>query len=369
MKLLYVLRYYPTLTETFVREEIEELVARGHEVRIVSLGSREDGAEVPVLEGVAVLRPLRGVRLVKWMLRVLGIPWVWGEDVEVSGWKARARAVELAERIRSWGCERVHVHFAGEAAEWADVFLRVVRVPSSVTVHAVDLYKPRPSLPRLLHRFGCVVTISDANAKWLQQEYGVSATVIRCGVRPDRWAVTRGQREAGERLRVVSVGRWTAKKGLDLLLGAHQAVADKVALRLVTDPPQGAAVQGVIIGAVPHQDVPGVLAEADVFVLPCRVAEDGDRDGIPVALMEAMASGLPVVTTSLPGLGELVDEQVGWVVAPDEVGALVTALSEAQDSSERRRRGEAGARRIVEQGWTVVRQVDELLEVWGPTQS
>ena len=71
MKLIYVLRYYPTLSETFVRAEVAELVARGHQVQIVALGHRADGAQVPALDGVEVARPTTGLWLGWWMCLVL----------------------------------------------------------------------------------------------------------------------------------------------------------------------------------------------------------------------------------------------------------------------------------------------------------
>jgi glycosyltransferase involved in cell wall biosynthesis len=116
---------------------------------------------------------------------------------------------------------------------------------------------------------------------------------------------------------------------------------------------------------VPPSRIAQVLGEADLFALPCRVAEDGDRDGIPLAIMEAMAAGLPVLTTGVSGIPELVDAAVGWVVPPDDHLALVAALRDAAaQPEERRRRGARGRRRLVERGFTVRAQVDGLLRAW-----
>lgn len=368
MKLLYVLRYYPTLSETFVRAEVAELVARGHQVRIVALGHRSDGAGVPALEGVEVTRPAAGLWLVWWMGLVLFMPWVWGKQVHVRRWKDRARAVELGWRVRTWRPDRVHVHFAGEAAEWACVMAEVARTPCSVTIHAVDLYKPRPSLGALLPRFDVVVTVSEANAGEILDRFGVRAHVIRCGVHPERWDVVRTSNANGS-LSVMSVGRWTEKKGFDVLLEAVKRTPDPIHLRLISEDPGSHSDVRVVTGSVPHQQLPEVLSEADVFVLACRVAKDGDRDGIPVALMEAMASGLPVITSRLPGLTELVDETVGWLVEPDDVSGLMRALDAARDAAKRERRGRAGKLRIVGGGWTVARQIDELVAAWHDVDS
>ena len=114
--------------------------------------------------------------------------------------------------------------------------------------------------------------------------------------------------------------------------------------------------------------IPALLAEADLFALPCRVSSDGDRDGVPVALLEAMAAGVPVLTTSVSGIGEVVDDTVGWLVEPDDADAVRRAIAEAhQHPEERWRRGRAGRRRILSRGYTVGAQVDGLLECWGWT--
>ena len=88
----------------------------------------------------------------------------------------------------------------------------------------------------------------------------------------------------------------------------------------------GGAPLGGLFESVEHE---GALAGAQVFALPCTVAPDGDRDGIPVSLIEAMAAGLPVITSPVAGIGELVDEEVGWLVPPGDERALRGALRDA----------------------------------------
>jgi colanic acid/amylovoran biosynthesis glycosyltransferase len=95
------------------------------------------------------------------------------------------------------------------------------------------------------------------------------------------------------------------------------------------------------------------------------VAEDGDQDGIPVALLEAMSVGLPVITTAVAGIPEVVDDQVGWLIPADQPEALDEALRAARDPVERQRRGHAARERLKVQRRTVERQVDDLLAAWG----
>lgn len=364
MRVLYLLRYYPTLSETFVYREIAGLQARGVEVVVAALGQRADGALADELPEVQVVRPPRGLsraRALPALLQALG-----GEGSRARAWLSQHQrpkevlgALWLARWARAQRFDRIHVHFAGEAAEVAHAMGLVTGLPWSVTVHAADLFKPRPSLPWLLGAADPVLTIARHHQALLGQRYGVEATLVRCGVDPARYPPAAPGEEVP--MRVVSVGRDVPKKGLDLLVDAAEEVG--VDLRLVSDAPRFA--HRARVGSLPPSQIPGELSQAQLFALPCRRAADGDLDGIPVALMEAMAAGLPVLTTPVSGIPELVDESVGWLVPPDDPAELARALREIGASpAERARRGEAGRQRIAE-AWTAEQQVQGLLSAWG----
>jgi colanic acid/amylovoran biosynthesis glycosyltransferase len=257
------------------------------------------------------------------------------------------------------GWTRVHAHFAGEAAEWALAVATVLDLPMSVTVHAVDLFVPRPALTEVLRAARPAITVCDHHARWIAERHGVEAHVVRCGVRTDVPCA-----DPGGPLRVVSVARDVPKKGLDSLVRVARAAVPEAPLRLVSDAHRLGG-PGVSVGPVAPDRVPEVLARATLFALPCRVAASGDRDGLPVALLEAMAAGLPVVSTVVAGVPEVVDDGVGWLVPPDDDLALAVALRAARDPAARVERGRAARARIVERGLTVTGQVDALLAAWG----
>jgi colanic acid/amylovoran biosynthesis glycosyltransferase len=351
----YVLRYWPTRSETFVAREIAELRARGVTVDVVALGRRADGEGLPdgaFRPGLARISGVRGLstpearRALGWLARQVG-PKHAARAVSVAAFGARRRWV------------RVHAHFAGEAAEWALAVATVLGVPMSVTAHAVDLFVPRPGLTEVLRAARPAITICDHHARWIADRHGVEARVVRCGV-PTEAALASPEGP----LRLVAVGRDVPKKGLDALVRAARAAVPEAPLRLVSDAHRLGG-PGVLVGPVAPDRVAAVLARATLFALPCRIAESGDRDGLPVALLEAMAAGLPVVTTAVAGIPEAVDDDVGWLVPPDDDEALVRALLAARDPGERGRRGRAGRARILERGLTVAGQVDALLAAWG----
>ncbi|MFT5457678.1 MAG: colanic acid/amylovoran biosynthesis glycosyltransferase [Myxococcota bacterium] len=354
MKLLYVLRYYPALSETFIARELAELCRRGMDVTVARIGIRADSALAEPLPQVKLWAPSRMDRVAAWLVPPSDDP---------LRRRSFARAHALGLWCRRAGVERVHAHFVGEASAWARIAADVAGIPFGVTAHAVDLYKPFPTARAHLVAARPALAISEAGASHAAERFGVRPRVVRCGVpvppRPVR-------APPSDRLRVVSVARWVPKKGLDLLVGVVRSRTD-VDLRIVGDAPASIACGQVRVGPLPPNRVLAELARNDVFVLPCRVAADGDRDGIPVSLMEAMASGLPVITTRVGGIPELVDDSVGWLIPPDDPAALDDALSAARDPAERERRGAAARARIEQDGWTVRRQVDELVAAWSGT--
>ncbi len=334
--ILYVLRYFPTLTETFVHDEIRGLRDTGLPVELAAFDPRGDPGARPI--GVPFHpQPHR------WgWLRAL--PALFREWLRLPG-RVPIRVLWLATVVR--GARRVHVHFAGEAAEWVRLACARAGVPFSVTVHAVDLFKPRSGLRDVLAGAAAVVTISEYNRKAILENYGIAAEIVRYGVRVEAL----GPPTPVTPPVVLAIGRWVPKKGLDTLAAVAPRLARSAIVRLVSDAPDLPGVE--VLGLRPHSEIPQLLRDATVFVLPCRHAPDGDLDGLPVAIIEAMASGLPVITTPVSGIPELVDDAVGWIVPSDDEEALLAAIQAALDNPEEAsRRGRAGRARVVARGYT-----------------
>ncbi len=332
---LYVVRYHPALSETFVRDELRALHEAGAALELAAFGARDTAGMEPVPFPVH-LQPHRW----GWLraLPALAVEWLRRPG------RVPVRVLWLATLLRR--AEHVHVHFAGEAAEWARAACARVGRRYTLTVHAVDLYKPRASLPDVLAAAAAVVAFTDYNRELLRTRYGVEAVRLRYGLELDRRATACPEASR----RILAVGRNVPKKGLDLVVALAERLAGEAEVVIVSDLP--ATPHARVLGLRPHADVLALYATAACFVLPCRRAPDGDMDGLPVALVEAMAAGLPVVTTPISGIPELVDEQVGWLVPPDDLDALEAAVREAlAQPFERRQRGDAGRARVVAQGF------------------
>jgi len=260
------------------------------------------------------------------------------------------RATALADRLaRTPEVYHLHAHFSHGATTVTWLASLITGLPFSFTAHAKDIYceslNPAGLLSRKMDAAEFVVTCTEANRKHLQ---GFSATPVHCiyhGLNADFSRLLREQASAPKRnrhLRVLAVGRLVSKKGFDTLIEACAILKSA-----------GVSFETVIAGESGEQELelrnrithhglethihlvgPRTQAQllreyqqATVFCLPCRVLKNGDRDGIPNVLMEAMSCGLPVVTTDVSGIPELVRNSVnGLLVPPDDPEAMAEAL-------------------------------------------
>jgi glycosyltransferase involved in cell wall biosynthesis len=259
-----------------------------------------------------------------------------------------------------------------------------LEVSFSFTGHAVDLFAQRTMLYQKLRRALFIVCISRWHRAFYQRivgRRGRDLPIVRCGVdvnefRPPADTVVAAR--SGP-VRIVSVGRLVPKKGLDLLIEAiSQLVREglEVECRIIGDGPemprlrrmrieQGVAQHLELPGALNNGDIGRELAAADLFVLPCRVAARGDRDGIPVALMEAMACGVCVVSGDIVTIRELIEhDRNGVMVRPGSSTALADALRALVHDPQRRRELGAAGRKTVEDEFALDLNLDRMAELF-----
>jgi glycosyltransferase involved in cell wall biosynthesis len=273
--------------------------------------------------------------------------------------KELLQAVALADRLLDAPEVRhLHAHFAHGTTTVTWLAAEIAGLPFSFTGHARDIYSeelnPNGLLGRKLRAARFAVTCTQANRRHLLQltpdatvhlvYHGLGADFARLVEREPA-----GTPVANGRLRVLGVGRLVAKKGFDVLVDACAGLARRdvpfEALIVGQDDQHGEAVRRRIaaLGLEGCVFLPGPMGQAElsreyrrasVFCLPCRVLP-GDRDGLPNVLVEAMASGVPVVTTGVSGIPELVSHETnGLLVPPDDPEALADALMRLHEDRE-----------------------------------
>lgn len=360
----YLMSAFPVATETFILFEILELERQGAVVEIFPL--RPTGQPVPHPEAATLARRSHYARL--WSLGTLlsQLSWIVQHPGRyLSVWRrclsgtvrsprhlARALVVvplaaRFARQMQRLGVEHVHAHWATHPALAAYVIHHLTGLSYSFTAHAHDIYIERAMLGEKIRHASFVVTISDFNRRFLADLYGPAAalktSVIRCGVEVSAFDSRGKERPVGP-FTVACVAGLREKKGHRYLI---EAIADlrskglEVRCVLVGDGPERTPLEDhvrrlgvhdlvVFKGQRSRRDVSEILRSSDAMVLPSVTTADGDMEGIPVALMEALAAAVPVVASSLSGIPELVEhERTGLLVAerrPDEIAAAIRRI-------------------------------------------
>lgn len=356
-RLGYVVSRFPDPSEGFIRYELEEMarLAGGVEVFPLVTGSFRSRPDPACISGgirvcypPAFPRPLLACGLVRMAREVFGpflraarrMPWEMLKALVLL-----PRMVSIGRQATTVGVTHLHAHFAALPAVGAAFIHRLFGLSYSVTAHAYDLRGPASSMRWKMAgaRFG--VAVSNWSA--------VRAAALTAGLPDLRWHVIRNGiplgvfqsldrgRTVSPTLRLLSVGRLVPKKGFeDLLLACAILRAAGLAFvcRVVGDGPLrrrlpmlarrlGLDAHVMFTGSLTGDALLRSYAESDIFVLACRQAPDGETDTLPVVLTEAMAAGLPVVSTRLAAIPELIEDGFSGLLAePADPASLARAL-------------------------------------------
>lgn len=398
--ILYMSGTLPTRSETFVYREIFALRRLGVDVRTASVHAPMAGMDAGPLDEMAketisiygrgpvglltdAFSELLGrpVRTLSTIGRVL-LDAACSSDVPMSRrpkvvWQGLA-GLSLARRARAKRVSHIHAHMAHVPATIGMYAARQLGVGFSFTGHANDLFPNRTLLKEKLARAVWVNCISEWHRGFYQSivpRRDSDYPIVRCGVDTAHYDPTPAPRR--NVLEVLAVGRLVEKKGFDVLVEAlgniTQSGGPKIRARiagggeefgrlqrLIAEQSPGTEVE--LLGDTPNDRVMELMGEVDVFVIPCRVAESGDRDGIPVVLMEAMARGRCVVSGDLETIRELVrDGMTGLMVPPGDRTALARVIMElALDRDRVDTLGRAGRARV-EQEFDQMRNAERIV--------
>jgi glycosyltransferase involved in cell wall biosynthesis len=351
-----MVKMFPKLSETFILEEVLGLERAGLPLRLYALRPPTDAIVHPAAARVRApvtlvpqLPAQPGTFAVRHLRLFVGAPLRYCATVFAALRRGRqalldfAQAGWLAVQLRDDGVKHLHTHFISMPADVAEAVSALTAMPFSISAHAKDIYLSAPEdLKRKLHAARFTVTCTGFNCQAL--------AAIAPGARVHRMyhGVDRGQFHPRPRAAadgaplILSVGRLREKKGLDTLIDAcrllHQRgqamrceiigygeARERLQARIDA---HGLQALVKLAGKRPREQVIEAYARAAVYVQPSRIAADGDRDGIPNVLLEAMAMGLPVVASEVSGIPELVNNgRNGLLVKPDDAVGLADAIS------------------------------------------
>jgi glycosyltransferase involved in cell wall biosynthesis len=392
---------FPQFSETFVANEVLELERLGVDLRLYSY--RRPRSDVPhdcvrfIREPVTYL-PDPITRHPGSMLRanlaLLGLEparylrtfrWVLANTIKTRNpdtWRRLLQATYLAACIKSDAIEHLHAHFAHGATRVAMLASMLTGVPFSFTGHARDIYTAKPLyLKQKIDAAQYVVTCTGANQEYLRAlvapEDHAKVHLVYHGVDRTKFRPGTPDMESTKPL-VLSVGRLVEKKGLPELLHACSVLRSRgcdFECLIVGEGPQRQALEERVRelelesvvslpGARSQEDLLAIYRRATVFALPCKVLSNGDRDGIPNVLIEAMAVGVPIVATMVSGIPELIRSgENGLLVKEGDGDGLADALEALIRDPARRRQFAERGRSTVEKAFDLRTNAEALAEL------
>lgn len=349
----YLFERFPTFTQTFCIREVEALRGLGLEFPVFSIRKPGGEPDQDCFRGTCQVIDLpekwdqiladdnsfrRSARKGMEALRDL-----WGGEQQK---KRIYEALWLGPQLRAAGIRHVHVHFAGMAARTAFWLKKLFDIDFSVTAHANDIFcdEPPDRLAQIFAAAAVVVTVSDFSLAYLDANFPSSRGKffrVYNGIEMERFPVSTFP--PGRPL-IVSVGRYIEKKGFSTLVEACALLgARDWVCRIIGQGPLEEELKNQVarLGLEGRVEITGpksegqireILSGARVFALPCLNAADGGKDNLPTVIMEAMAAGLPCVSTPVAAVPEMVvDGVTGFLVPERDPAALADRLTRLLD--------------------------------------
>lgn len=388
MNILYYLRKFPKLSESFVLNEIYELEDRDHEVAIFSYAEPDEDILHNEFEELDVTVHYADSPSYTGFLDLLSSKVVHPDilqnvALEPSPLHAAAlhrtrQCIEFIERLE-FDVDLVHTHFPSVKTLPALYVASYFDSPFTVTTHAFNLYREsdRNLVEHMLSNADHAITISEYNERYIRDEITDTTpiSVIRAGICPEKFESSTTSTD----MRILTISRLSEKKGLPYAIQAIADVSDMIPgieYHIIGSGPKENEIKSQIdeyglndtvkiLGNVSDDRLITEFDEASCFLLPCVISGSGDRDGIPVVLMESMAMETPPISTEVSGIPELVDHQEnGLLVEPRNVDELAEAITTLLfDPTKQREFGNAGRKKVI-QDFNIKREAAKLESVF-----
>ena len=397
----YIAQQFPSLTMTFTYREVLALRRRGVTIRPISTwrprSSIVSEEATGLIEETFYVLPPHWARLLGTHLRyliarpgrylsTLGLLTLFSREPLRNRLRSLIHfvyAVQVANEVENCQAQHIHANFALNATTVAMVASRLTGKPFSFTAHAADIFVNPILLQEKITAASFVVTISEYNKRYLTEvahddNVASKIRVVHYGLDMSQFAPRQEWTPSPHPL-LLAIGRLVEKKGLRYLVKACHILARRghdFKCCIIGQGPEEPMLRELVqeydltdrvhlLGAMPQERVRELLQQADVFAVPCVVGSNNDQDGMPNVLLEAMAVGVPVVSTRLTGIPELIQDGVnGLLVPPGDANALADAIAHLwTDPSLATRLADEG-RATVERDYDIEKNVEGLAELF-----
>ncbi len=357
MKIAYVLAQYPSQTETFIAREIAALRRCGFEIEVWALKAGEGARTIPVMSGMRLVGRVRGRDQRYW--QSVGQNWVRRERAALAG-------VE-------------HIH-AGWASFPADIVMGAVKelgVPWSFFGHARDLWVEGRGVEEKLRSAKFAASCTRPGEEWLLNAMPEARQMVIYA--PHGLELLQhqfyGDRLLHDPVKILAVGRLVEKKGFDVLmqaLGLLRNDGRRYSTTIIGEGPlrddlQAQVLPGVEVqwtGQASSEQVYQAMRDADLLVMPSREARDGDRDGLPNVLLEAAASGLPIVSTPTGAITDFLDESCARLCIAGNAMLLADAITATVENYSESLQRSRVARSRVAQNFDIEENIEILAQAF-----
>lgn len=404
-RIAYVMSRFPHLPETFILREMIELERHGIDVVLYPLILQrqpvvhpEAQVWIPRARPVKFFSPRLLADIIRAVLRQPAVVFsLWAtiiiENIASAHMLVRSlalipKAIHTAQLMRAEGINHIHAHYATHPALLAWVVHRLTGIPYSFTAHAHDIFVRKTMINTKIRDAEFLIAISQYNRNYLAMLAGEQVKqkihVVRCGINLNDYRPAARFSDNIEMLDILSVGSLQPYKGQTHLIEACRLLEQRglnFRCRIVGEGSErrslenqiaaaGLQTKVTLLGARTQQEVASILATANCYVQPSIVTASGKMEGIPVALMEAMASELPVVASNLSGIPELVrHNETGYLVPPGNAQAIADTLQKIFGDFATARQVAKRGRKVVEQEFELSANVAELANLFQNTLS
>ncbi|MDY6866960.1 MAG: glycosyltransferase [Chloroflexota bacterium] len=291
-------------------------------------------------------------------------------------------AIYLALDAKRENIRHIHAHFTVNAATIAFIIARMLDISFSMTVHN-NIFTDRVILKEKVKAAKFMIVISEFSRDFLlnlfpKENLDSKFHIVHCGVSPDDFQPA-AHKTPNQRPLIFSVSQLAERKGYPVLLEACKILAERGCdfdCMIAGDGPERAILERLreeyqlqdrvqLLGIVFQEQLVDYLNQTDIFVLPCVTAANGDMDGVPVALMEAMAMELPVISTYVSGIPELIEDgQSGLLVEERDAVALADAIQRLLEDQKLRQDLGKGGRCKVSQEYNIFDNAAQLASLF-----